>query len=122
MRLYRERDSDLFDVAATQVTYRAARVAREKVRFEARTLAERDRENATIRLVFRVNQDVLAKTSLDLFGGQCVGDYAAEFGVDLFGDAFERIIGEEGDDERSGTHVADRIVSKTNLHGGPFRW
>ena len=91
-------------------------------RAEARTLAERNRENAMIRLVLRVSEDVLAKTPLDFFSGQRVGDYTAEFRVDLFGDAFERIIGEEGDDERSGTHVAGRIMSKTNLHGGPFRW
>jgi hypothetical protein len=122
LRLYRQRDSDLLDVAATQVTYGAACVACEKVRFEARALAERNRENATIRLVLRVNENVLTKTPLDFFSGQSVGDYTAEFGVDLFGDAFERIIGEEGDDERSGAHVTGRIVTKTNLHGGPFRW
>ena len=61
--------------------------------------------------VLCVNEDVLAETPVDLFGGQRVGDYAAECGVDSFGDAFERVIGEEGDDERSRAHVTGRIVS-----------
>ncbi len=84
--------------------------------------AERDREDAAVRLALCVDQHVFTETAANLAGRNRVGDDAAERGVDLLGRAVERSVGEDGNDERSGADAKRRIVTKTNLHGGPFGW
>ena len=103
----RQREGNLVDVAAPQIADRDfRRSARESwVSNRARSPSETARTRL-VGLTFCVDENVLAEASLNLFAGERIGDRAAERRRRLSAlVAFQRAIGKEGDDERSGAHL-----------------
>jgi len=116
----RQREGDLFDVAPPQIANGASGVAGEKAGFEPRAFPEGNGEDPAVGLTFCVDENVFTEASRNFFAGECIGDRAAKRGVDFRAGPFQRAIGKEGHDQRSGMHRSGRIVNKTNLHGEPF--